>query len=57
MDQHEDRDQGVPPSKRTLSGRSDNQSEVQRSKSEGAPSCVSLKSDLSKDDFLNFRGG
>uniref|UniRef100_A0A672FK83 NACHT domain-containing protein n=1 Tax=Salarias fasciatus TaxID=181472 RepID=A0A672FK83_SALFA len=55
MDQCEDREEGVPPSKRTLCGEHENQTTDQRSEPEVEPSCVSLKSDQSKNDELNFR--
>uniref|UniRef100_A0A672G9Q6 NACHT domain-containing protein n=1 Tax=Salarias fasciatus TaxID=181472 RepID=A0A672G9Q6_SALFA len=56
MDQCEHREEGVPPSKRTLCGEHENQTTAQRSESEVEPSCVSLKSDQSKNFVLDFRG-
>ncbi|XP_068431028.1 protein NLRC3-like [Clinocottus analis] len=61
MSQCEDREEGVPPSKSSLCGEHDSQTRAQRSqqqreKSPG-PSCVSMKSDQSKDGWLNFRDG
>ncbi|KAM4600295.1 NACHT, LRR and PYD domains-containing protein 3-like [Fundulus diaphanus] len=63
MDQCEDREEGVPPSKTTLCGEAESQSHAQRilerpestHQPEPEPSCVSFKSDDSKDDFIDFR--
>ncbi|XP_032426127.1 protein NLRC3-like [Xiphophorus hellerii] len=59
MDQCEDREEGVPPSKTTLCGEDESQSKGQRIhqrlKPKPEPSCVSFKSDRSKDDFLDFK--
>ncbi|XP_047211271.1 NACHT, LRR and PYD domains-containing protein 12-like [Girardinichthys multiradiatus] len=59
MDQCEDREDRVPPSKTTLCGEHEDQSKVQRKRSEPEPgpepSCVSLKSNRSKDDGINFK--
>ncbi|XP_023194009.1 NACHT, LRR and PYD domains-containing protein 12-like [Xiphophorus maculatus] len=61
MDQCEDREEGVPPSKTTLCGEDESQSKGQRihqrlkPEPEPEPSCVSFKSDRSKDDFIFFK--
>ncbi|XP_032426068.1 NLR family CARD domain-containing protein 3-like [Xiphophorus hellerii] len=59
MDQCEDREEGVPPSKTTLCGEDESQSKGQRIhqrlKPEPEPSCVSFKSDRSKDKFITFK--
>ncbi|XP_033182533.1 NLR family CARD domain-containing protein 3-like [Anabas testudineus] len=62
MDQCEDREEGVPPSKTTLCGDHESQTKAQRSdqrpESPGPgpePSCVSFKSDQSKDGFIEFK--
>ncbi|KAM4553029.1 protein NLRC3-like isoform 3-T3 [Fundulus diaphanus] len=59
MDQCEDREKGVPPSKTTLCGEHENQSEAQRihqgNKPEPEPSCVSFMSDRSIDEIVNFK--
>ncbi|KAM4599573.1 protein NLRC3-like [Fundulus diaphanus] len=63
MDQCEDREEGVPPSKTTLCGEAESQSHAQRipktltetHQPEPEPSCVSLKSDDSKDFIINFK--
>ncbi|XP_032426126.1 NLR family CARD domain-containing protein 3-like [Xiphophorus hellerii] len=61
MDQCEDREEGVPPSKTTLCGEDESQSKGQRihqrrkPEPEPEPSCVSLKSDRSKDKFIYFK--
>ncbi|XP_032426070.1 NLR family CARD domain-containing protein 3-like [Xiphophorus hellerii] len=59
MDQCEDREEGVPPSKTTLCGEDESQSKGQRIhqrlKPEPEPSCVSFKSDWSKDELINFK--
>ncbi|XP_032426072.1 NACHT, LRR and PYD domains-containing protein 5-like [Xiphophorus hellerii] len=61
MDQCEDREEGVPPSKTTLCGEDESQSKGQRihqrlkPEPEPEPSCVSFKSDWSKDEVINFK--
>ncbi|XP_032426081.1 NACHT, LRR and PYD domains-containing protein 3-like [Xiphophorus hellerii] len=56
MDQCEDREEGVPPSKTTLCGEDESQSKGQRinqrrkPEPEPEPSCVSFKSNMSKDE-------
>ncbi|XP_038123756.1 NACHT, LRR and PYD domains-containing protein 3-like isoform X4 [Cyprinodon tularosa] len=59
MDQCEDREDRVPPSKTTLCGEHEDQSKVQRKQPEPEPgpepSCVSLKSNWSKDEVLDFK--
>uniref|UniRef100_I3KPI9 B30.2/SPRY domain-containing protein n=1 Tax=Oreochromis niloticus TaxID=8128 RepID=I3KPI9_ORENI len=61
MDQCEDREEGVPPSKSTLCGEHESQTKAQRNqrgtkcKHEPEPSSVSLKSDKSKDWPLSFK--
>ncbi|XP_032426128.1 protein NLRC3-like [Xiphophorus hellerii] len=59
MDQCEDREEGVPPSKTTLCGEDESQSKGQRIhqrlKPKPEPSCVSFKSDMSKDAFIDFK--
>uniref|UniRef100_A0AAQ6IMA2 NACHT domain-containing protein n=1 Tax=Anabas testudineus TaxID=64144 RepID=A0AAQ6IMA2_ANATE len=62
MDQCEDREEGVPPSKTTLCGDHESQTKAQRShprpESLGPgpePSCVSFKSDWSKDIGTDFK--
>ncbi|CAN9507613.1 unnamed protein product [Ophioblennius macclurei] len=57
MDQHEDREEGVSTSKRTLSGRNENQTKVQSSDSGFPFSDVSLKSDRSRTQPINFKIG
>uniref|UniRef100_A0A669D7W1 NACHT domain-containing protein n=1 Tax=Oreochromis niloticus TaxID=8128 RepID=A0A669D7W1_ORENI len=71
MDQCEDREEGVPPSKSTLCGEHESQTKAQSPELWGVPgsaghnpktnpepgpepSCVSLKSNKSKDIILNF---
>ncbi|XP_030580606.1 NLR family CARD domain-containing protein 3-like [Archocentrus centrarchus] len=60
MDQCEDREEGVPPSKTTLCGEHESQTKAQRNPPGPGPgpgpSCVSLKSDRSKRRFINFKG-
>ncbi|XP_030608533.1 protein NLRC3-like [Archocentrus centrarchus] len=53
MDQCEDREEGVAPTKTTLCGGHESQAKAQRNQPE--PSCVSLKSDWSKDDSPDFK--
>ncbi|XP_053170511.1 NLR family CARD domain-containing protein 3-like [Scomber japonicus] len=67
MDQSEDREEGVPPSKSSLCGEHDSQTKAQRTtrrqhrpdsagpEPEPEPSCVSLKSDWSMDDIIHFK--
>uniref|UniRef100_A0A668U6F6 CARD domain-containing protein n=1 Tax=Oreochromis aureus TaxID=47969 RepID=A0A668U6F6_OREAU len=69
MDQCEDREEGVPPSKSTLCGEHESQTKAQRKKrgrrkkhkpksepeTRPSPSSVSLKSDPSKDLTINFK--
>uniref|UniRef100_A0AAX7T101 NACHT domain-containing protein n=1 Tax=Astatotilapia calliptera TaxID=8154 RepID=A0AAX7T101_ASTCA len=55
MDQCEDREEGVPPSKSTLCGEHESQTKAQRNPPGPPPSSVSCKSDASKDDFINFK--
>ncbi|XP_051794983.1 NLR family CARD domain-containing protein 3-like isoform X2 [Acanthochromis polyacanthus] len=60
MDECEDREEGVPPSKSSLCGEQENQSKAQRNPPGPGPgpasSCVSFKSDQSKEDIINFKG-
>ncbi|CAI5669520.1 unnamed protein product [Oreochromis niloticus] len=56
MDQCEDREEGVPPSKTTLCGEHESQTKAQRNQPGPPPSCVSLKSDESKDAPIGFKG-
>uniref|UniRef100_A0AAZ1X437 B30.2/SPRY domain-containing protein n=2 Tax=Oreochromis aureus TaxID=47969 RepID=A0AAZ1X437_OREAU len=55
MDQCEDREEGVPPSKTTLCGDHESQTKAQRNQPGAEPSCVSLKSDWSKSIGANFK--
>ncbi|KAL4009510.1 hypothetical protein ACER0C_003362 [Sarotherodon galilaeus] len=63
MDQCEDREEGVPPSKSTLCGEHESQTKAQRKKrgtkrkhEPGSdPSCVSLKSDASNGHIVDFK--
>ncbi|XP_053198059.1 NLR family CARD domain-containing protein 3-like [Scomber japonicus] len=67
MDQSEDREEGVPPSKSSLCGEHDSQTKAQRrtrrqhrpdSAGPGpgpGPSCVSVKSDRSKGELIYFK--
>ncbi|KAM4599427.1 LOW QUALITY PROTEIN: uncharacterized protein V3H82_004748 [Fundulus diaphanus] len=65
MDQCEDREEGVPPSKTTLCGEAESQSHAQRipegmtpkhqPEPEPEPSCVSFKSNRSRTPPLNFK--
>ncbi|XP_035770333.1 NACHT, LRR and PYD domains-containing protein 5-like [Neolamprologus brichardi] len=63
MDQCEDREEGVPPSKTTLCGEDESQTKAERKKRgtkrkhEPEPSCVSLKSEQSKDYYVTFKSG
>ncbi|KAL4009561.1 hypothetical protein ACER0C_003413 [Sarotherodon galilaeus] len=55
MDQCEDREEGVPPSKSTLCGEHESQTKAQRNPPGPPPSSVSLKSDDSKDEPIDFK--
>ncbi|XP_008401074.1 uncharacterized protein LOC103460609 [Poecilia reticulata] len=59
MDQCEDREEGVPPSKTTLCGEDESQSKGQRIhqrlRPEPEPSCVSFKSNRSKNESIDFK--
>ncbi|XP_067439923.1 NLR family CARD domain-containing protein 3-like isoform X3 [Thunnus thynnus] len=70
MDQCEDREEGVPPSKRSRCGEHDSQTKAQRTRRQHRPdsagpepepepgpepSCVSFKSDNSKEFFIDFK--
>ncbi|CAI5670388.1 unnamed protein product [Oreochromis niloticus] len=55
MDQCEDREEGVPPSKSTLCGEHESQTKAQRNPPGPPPSSVSLQSDASKDDPFDFK--
>ncbi|CAK6983389.1 NLR family CARD domain-containing protein 3-like [Scomber scombrus] len=59
MDQCEDREEGVPPSKSSLCGEHDSQTKAQRMQQQRAdspePSCVSMKSDWSMDRPIVFK--
>ncbi|XP_071323225.1 protein NLRC3-like isoform X1 [Trachinotus anak] len=61
MDQCEDREEGAPPSKTTLCGGHESQTRAQRIQQQRPdspePSCLSLKSDRSKERGINFKGG
>ncbi|KAM9359094.1 uncharacterized protein ABDE67_002238 [Symphorus nematophorus] len=68
MNQSEDREEGVRPSRTTLCGGHEAQRIHQRPQSDKpgpepgpgpgpGPSCVSFKSDRSMDDFIDFKGG
>ncbi|CAI5670253.1 unnamed protein product [Oreochromis niloticus] len=65
MDQCEDREEGVPPSKSTLCGEHESQTKAQRKKQgtkrkhepEPGPSSVSCKSDTSKEAVIFFKSG
>ncbi|XP_071320555.1 NLR family CARD domain-containing protein 3-like [Trachinotus anak] len=61
MDQCEDREEGAPPSKTTLCGDHESQTRAQRIQQQRPdspePSCLSLKSDRSKEWGINFKGG
>uniref|UniRef100_A0A3P8NV23 NACHT domain-containing protein n=1 Tax=Astatotilapia calliptera TaxID=8154 RepID=A0A3P8NV23_ASTCA len=56
MDQCENRQEGVPPSKTTLCGEHESQTKAQRNQPGAEPSCVSLKSDWSKNRLIYFKG-
>ncbi|KAK2842838.1 hypothetical protein Q5P01_013038 [Channa striata] len=59
MNQCEDTQEGVPPSKTTVCGGHERQTKDQRMKKQrpdsAEPSCVSMKSDRSKDPIINFK--
>ncbi|XP_076738598.1 protein NLRC3-like [Maylandia zebra] len=55
MDQCEDREEGVPPSKSTLCGEHESQTKAQRNQPGPPPSSVSCKSDASKDFNIEFK--
>ncbi|XP_053193276.1 NLR family CARD domain-containing protein 3-like [Scomber japonicus] len=61
MDQSEDREEGVPPSKSSLCGEHDSQTKAQRIHQQRPdspePSCVSMKSDRSKGRLITFKHG
>eukprot|EP00064_Thunnus_orientalis_P021090 superscaffoldBa00006188_g21245 len=61
MDQCEDREEGVPPSKSSLCGEHDSQTKAQRKQQQRAdspePSFVSMKSDRSMRPPIKFKGG
>ncbi|XP_067465160.1 NLR family CARD domain-containing protein 3-like isoform X1 [Thunnus thynnus] len=72
MDQCEDREEGVPPSKSSLCGEHDSQTKAQRTKKQHrpdsagpgpgpglgpGPSCVSVKSDRSMGTPVHFKSG
>ncbi|CAI5677818.1 unnamed protein product [Oreochromis niloticus] len=55
MDQCEDREEGVPPSKSTLCGEHESQTKAQRNPPGPPPSSLSCKSDASKDGHIDFK--
>uniref|UniRef100_A0AAZ1XT14 B30.2/SPRY domain-containing protein n=1 Tax=Oreochromis aureus TaxID=47969 RepID=A0AAZ1XT14_OREAU len=55
MDQCEDREERVPPSKTTLCGEHESQTKAQRKKPGPQPSCLSLKSEQSKKRLIEFK--
>ncbi|XP_024654747.2 protein NLRC3 [Maylandia zebra] len=55
MDQCEDREEGVPPSKSTLCGEHESQTKAQRNQPGPTPSCVSLQSSDSKYHYVDFK--
>ncbi|XP_071323269.1 uncharacterized protein [Trachinotus anak] len=61
MDQCEDREEGAPPSKTTPCGGHESQTRAQRIQQQRPdspePSCLSLKSHLSKDVIIDFKEG
>ncbi|KAL4009275.1 hypothetical protein ACER0C_003127 [Sarotherodon galilaeus] len=50
-----DREEGVPPSKTTLCGEHESQTKAQRNPPGPPPSSVSLKSNWSKDEIIEFK--
>uniref|UniRef100_A0A0F8AB73 Uncharacterized protein n=1 Tax=Larimichthys crocea TaxID=215358 RepID=A0A0F8AB73_LARCR len=58
MNQSEDREEGVHPSKSSLCGEHDSQTKAQRRKlEEPEPSTVSMKSDQSMGQPISFKDG
>ncbi|XP_071375884.1 uncharacterized protein [Centroberyx affinis] len=61
MSQSKEREEGVPPSKTTLSGEHDSQTKAERVQQERpdspVPSCVSMKSDWSMEPPIAFKDG
>uniref|UniRef100_A0AAZ1XHA8 NACHT domain-containing protein n=1 Tax=Oreochromis aureus TaxID=47969 RepID=A0AAZ1XHA8_OREAU len=55
MDQCEDREEGVPPSKSTLCGEHESQTKAQRNQPGPPSSSVSLQSDTSFDRLIHFK--
>ncbi|CAI5670188.1 unnamed protein product [Oreochromis niloticus] len=55
MDQCEDREEGVPPSKSTLCGEHESQTKAQRNQPGPPPSSMSLRSDTSKEFIIHFK--
>ncbi|XP_076736977.1 NACHT, LRR and PYD domains-containing protein 3-like isoform X2 [Maylandia zebra] len=55
MDQCEDREEGVPPSKSTLCGEHESQTKAQRNQPGPPPSSASCKSDSSNDRYIHFK--
>uniref|UniRef100_A0A669CUC7 B30.2/SPRY domain-containing protein n=1 Tax=Oreochromis niloticus TaxID=8128 RepID=A0A669CUC7_ORENI len=55
MDQCEDREEGVPPSKSTLCGEHESQTKAQRNQPGTPPSSVSLQSDASGGFLIDFK--
>ncbi|KAK2920592.1 hypothetical protein Q8A73_000077 [Channa argus] len=59
MNQCEDREEGVPPSKTTLCGGHESQTKDQRMKKQrpdsAEPSCISMKSDWSMSQIIDFK--
>ncbi|XP_026016257.1 NACHT, LRR and PYD domains-containing protein 12-like [Astatotilapia calliptera] len=55
MDQCEDREEGVPPSKSTLCGEHESQTKAQRNQPGPPPSSVSLQSDGSEERYIEFK--
>uniref|UniRef100_A0A3P8PZ98 B30.2/SPRY domain-containing protein n=1 Tax=Astatotilapia calliptera TaxID=8154 RepID=A0A3P8PZ98_ASTCA len=55
MDQCEDREEGVPPSKSTLCGEHESQTKAQRNQPGPPPSSVSLQSDRSAGRIIDFK--
>ncbi|CAI5657840.1 unnamed protein product [Oreochromis niloticus] len=55
MDQCEDREEGVPPSKSTLCGEHESQTKAQRNPPGPPPSSVSLHSDVSAGRLIDFK--
>ncbi|XP_019210441.2 protein NLRC3-like [Oreochromis niloticus] len=55
MDQCEDREEGVPPSKSTLCGEHESQTKAQRNQPGPPPSSVSCKSDAARNHLIHFK--